>query len=57
MNRANLELDLLAAVTSAVGYLAAGAIWRVIVGRKVARKRAKRGVQAVEPLDHTSSSN
>jgi uncharacterized protein len=47
----------LAAVTSAVGYLAAGAIWRVIVGRKVARKRAKRGAQAVEPLDRTGGSN
>ncbi len=32
----------LAVVTSSIGYLAAGGIWRVIVGRKVARKRAKR---------------
>jgi len=32
----------LAVVTSAVGYLAASGIWRVIVARKVARKRAKR---------------
>lgn len=47
----------LAAVTSAVGYLAAGAIWRVIVSRKVARKRAKRSAEAVEPLDHTGGSN
>ena len=47
----------LAVITSSVGYLAAGAIWRVIVGRKVARKRAKRGVQATRPLDHTGGSN
>lgn len=32
----------LAVVTSSIGYLAAGWIWRFIVGRKVARKRAKR---------------
>ena len=41
----------LAVVTSAVGYLAAGAIWRVIVGRKVARKRAKRLNRAGDDLD------
>lgn len=32
----------LAIVTSSIGYLAASGIWRVIVARKVARKRAKR---------------
>ena len=47
----------LAVITSAIGYLAAGAIWRVIVGRKVARKRAKRVEQAVRALDPESSSN
>lgn len=32
----------LAVVTSSIGYLAASGIWRVIVARKIARKRAKR---------------
>lgn len=32
----------LAVVTSSVGYLAASGIWRIIVARKIARKRAKR---------------
>lgn len=41
----------LAVVTSAIGYVAAGAIWRVIVGRKVARKRAKRLNRASGDLD------
>lgn len=46
----------LAVVTSSVGYLAAGGIWRVIVGRKVARKRAKRVNLKTASLDPERSS-
>lgn len=46
-----LGFFVLAVVTSAVGYIAASGIWRVIVGRKIARKRAKRSAVTVEPLD------
>ncbi|MEM1051405.1 MAG: DUF2062 domain-containing protein [Pseudomonadota bacterium] len=41
-----LGFFVLAVVTSALGYLASSAIWRMIVARKVARKRAKRVEQA-----------
>lgn len=47
----------LSIISSAVGYLAAGAIWRVIVGRKLARKRAKRLNRAGDDLDPGLNAN
>lgn len=41
----------LAIISSAVGYLLASGIWRVIVARKVSRKRAKRLKRAGDDLD------
>lgn len=41
----------LSIVSSAMGYLVASGIWRVIVARKVARKRAKRLIREGADLD------